>query len=293
MKGTSIGHQGDINGTSRGHQWDMKGTSIGHEGDINWTRRGHQLDTKGTSIGHEGDINWTRSLAAQNEDNAPLFDDTDNNYRRPYMDMPRDMHRTPSIPTCNTSETILNMFSALFRTPEEQAEFENQRTKSSRINLAPRIKKCMDRCYAYPYQWWSFDGLDQTLDENFGQPTENQRNAAIQDSGNRSSDNNVQYHGCCSSVPLSISPDTAKNQQGRVVRLVTIANRRQYFSTESCSQAKGCTTCECMQEPTFVTAVVYNSSPASIFNISIDLIQVPGCCKCMNVGVNNSFLLSP
>ncbi|XP_064598322.1 uncharacterized protein LOC135464732 [Liolophura sinensis] len=91
------------------------------------------------------------------------------------------------------------------------------------------------------------------------------------------------FHGCCESEKSWIAPTTATNQKGETVNVIQLDEHKQYFLQESCKPAPGCDFCTCGQpEPFLNTAVVYKDDEKKEFHN--DVIKLPGCCKCLNIG---------
>ncbi|BFZ21937.1 hypothetical protein BsWGS_24976 [Bradybaena similaris] len=154
--------------------------------------------------------------------------------------------------------------SGYFRTPEEQVIFEEQYNRLAAINDYSPVTSGtpQDNC-------------------TFSCPIYRSKRSPSQTSARQvQGGGNTVAHGCCLSKPTVVRLDTAEDLDGNKVTLLQLENQYQYFQTETCQHADGCTGCRCIQFPTYTSAVVLDTDGDSI----IKQIKVPGCCKCVNVG---------
>ncbi|BFZ21966.1 hypothetical protein BsWGS_25005 [Bradybaena similaris] len=160
-------------------------------------------------------------------------------------------------------ETILQKYPGHFRTPEEQAIFEEQHNRLAAINDSSPVTSgtTQDNC-------------------TFPCPFYRNKRSPSQASARQVRDSGEVYHGCCISKPYLKKLDIAEDAYGNTVTVAKLKNISQYFPTETCETAAGCTDCLCAQGTALTAAVVLGSDGQYIFK----LIKVPGCCKCYNVG---------
>ncbi|CAL1531600.1 unnamed protein product [Lymnaea stagnalis] len=200
--------------------------------------------------------------------------------------------------TPGSKEYIRVTYPNYFKTPEEQKIFEEQYYReNTEVTAKPaepdfnrtQLSSCFFTCSAYP------------TGNNSASQAFRRRRAAVRSplmewvtlyktlhlmtrrDVNTSLSNPI-YHGCCISRIFFTSPDTAIDVLGNNVTLTTIDNRRQYFPTQECKHAIGCTGCGCAQETGYYAAVVVNPlyPLSSGTQYVLDVIKIPGCCKCFN-----------
>lgn len=102
-------------------------------------------------------------------------------------------------------------------------------------------------------------------------------------------------HACCQSRPTIVAPTTYVSKFNGLRELVQFNNTGtgfpilQVFLQEICSQANDCTGCTCTYLYQITSAVVYrfgfsSATATDMSHLEVDLFELQGCCKCINVG---------
>ncbi|BFZ21947.1 hypothetical protein BsWGS_24986 [Bradybaena similaris] len=182
-------------------------------------------------------------------------------------------------------EKILLKYPGYFRTPEEQVVFEEQYNRlavfndSSTVTSGTTNDNCTFSCPIYrirrsPSQTSARQPLMEMV-KIYSTIHALSKRAVIQNNGNV-------YHACCISKHKFFVPDTAEDIDGNTVTVLKLMNQFQYFLTETCEHAADCTGCKCDLDTTLTSAVVSISDSNNEATITVKMIRVPGCCKCLN-----------
>ncbi|XP_059158400.1 uncharacterized protein LOC131942512 isoform X2 [Physella acuta] len=101
------------------------------------------------------------------------------------------------------------------------------------------------------------------------------------------SNSRVSYHGCCESTSNLVTYETLPNMLGQNVTLVSLSNRKQYFTKETCRAAENCFLgCRCVMVDEIFSALVYNPlyPKSSNEKVILTFVHTPSFCRCYNVG---------
>ncbi|KAK7507439.1 hypothetical protein BaRGS_00001374, partial [Batillaria attramentaria] len=157
-------------------------------------------------------------------------------------------------------------FPGYFRTPDEQAEFEQIRLNSRRMQPVYNVSTSSSACYAPCNATSPYYNTTPTVPA--GKPGARRRRRRRQSGSTYASYDDDEY------LPSAMNPQQLLHiAQG-------IGNLHQYFETEHCCQVAGCTACQCEQTYYTVSAVVHNDKVPNSYRT--DWVRVPGCCKCIN-----------
>lgn len=184
-------------------------------------------------------------------------------------------------------------FPGYFRTPQEQQEFEQIRSRTRWLepvlNVSTATSVCFEPCKT---------GYGTTAAPNTGRSTTPGGNSTSQAGRRRKRQASgsacaldelrrkgvqLTYHVCCVSHATfdtyQVLP-SATNPRVMLQIVQGIGNLFQYFETEYCCQVSGCSVCQCQQTHYIVSAVIKKPNvPNSYYT---DMVKAPGCCKCIN-----------
>ncbi|KAK6165430.1 hypothetical protein SNE40_022358 [Patella caerulea] len=171
---------------------------------------------------------------------------------------------------------VYQKYRGFFRTPEEQQkfalkEYERQTNESIIANeTVYNNASCNISCRK---------GLNTEYPTRQSDPT-----PSFQTSGVTLGP--ISFNGCCQSQTYFQSPDTAEGIDGQIKVLAVDGNRRQFFRTEACKHAVGCTGCTCTRIMESFTALIVNTDvdDDDENRFEITAIKLLGCCKCLNTG---------
>ncbi|XP_076459763.1 uncharacterized protein LOC143292930 isoform X2 [Babylonia areolata] len=203
--------------------------------------------------------------------------------------------KDPSLVHLNNITNITEIrlkFPGYFRTPEEQERLE----KANANLLLPRPvrneSRVFTRCFTNGYCERQTSPPPRLLNATTRPyPTVNRTRRQVSTSPKCELDvyaeDDLTFHGCCVSysdlLPLTTLPTAEPGQQGDVT-IAQFPALKQYFETQQCCQAQNCTGCQCSQTYYVVSAVVARPSGKGTL-YRAEYVQVPGCCKCLNIEV--------
>ncbi|XP_005113384.2 uncharacterized protein LOC101848640 [Aplysia californica] len=184
-----------------------------------------------------------------------------------------------------SEKEVVLKYPGYFRTPAQQAVYAAQieQTLDNNVTIVP------------PANITNPDKRNCTFNCSGGRPQRKRRDAyesgllemvsayqTVHALERRAASGTLIYHGCCISKHMFDDPSELLNAHFEERTIAQFQGQRQYFLYQQCRHAPGCNGCTCGQETLLVTAVVENPDTDSDVEYVLDLVRVPGCCKCYN-----------